>query len=406
VVRIFALRSLLLSVAFAALLLASPAAAFAESEIPAGWFFDEGAPNGDGVGYSVQDGHGVKLWTAFQAAGGVEALGYPISRRFELDGRVAQAFNNGILRWNPDAGAADVLPLENVPRAARQPEQPPRAAAQVEHGVWSGWWWPAHDAGGPTLFAANGPLEKYDRYVAAVTGQNPATRDWERQELYFPGATWAGHCNGFAAASLLEPEPTAPIDVLGINFSVADLKGLLVDYHFGDSAAWAFGTDGQVNPADFHNALLNWVQVGGKGFVLTFDMGGGEVWSYPVYRFESEWAPDPVEPDVWHVKTTVWIADMDVPVNFVGVKDYPSPAGKTFEYALIGDPRAPSDGSWTGASTSGRFSHPGRIWYPDPSARNDERALVSPGLDRQTLANILAGSDGSDVASPPAGPRP
>ena len=190
--------------------------------------------------------------------------------------------------------------------------------------------------------------------------------------------------------------------MLGINFSVADLKGLLVDYHFGDSAAWAYGDDGQVSPADFHNTLLNWVQVGGKGFVLTFDMGGGEVWSYPVYRFETEWAPDPVEADTWRVKTTVWMADMDVPANFVGVKPYPSAAGKIFEYTLTGDPRDPTDGAWTGASRSGRFSHPGRIWYPDAVARNADRELVSPGLDRQTVLNILAGSDGSDVAAQPA----
>ena len=50
------------------------------------------------------------------------------------------------------------------------------------------------------------------------------------------------HCNGFAAAALLEPEPTEQREILGITFSVADLKGLLVDYHFGDAAAWSFRT--------------------------------------------------------------------------------------------------------------------------------------------------------------------
>jgi hypothetical protein len=395
-------RLLCMVVALATWLLTSPVAAFAESEIPAGWFFDEGVPDGNGAGFAVQDGQGAKLWTAFQTDGGVAVLGYPISRRFDLDGAPAQAFSNGILRWNPDSSAADLLPLQNVPKEARKPDQPPRAAAEVEQPVWSGWWWPAFDGVGPTLFAVNSPLDKYDRYVTAVTGQNPSTRDWERKELFFPGLDWAGHCNGFAAAALLEPEPTAPVDVLGISFSVADLKGLLVDYHFGDSAAWAYGADGQVNPADFHNTLLNWVQVGGKGFVLTFDMGGGEVWSYPVYRFETEWAPDPVEADTWRVKTTVWMADMDVPANFVGVKPYPSAAGKTFEYTLTGDPRNPTDGAWTGASRGGRFSHPGRIWYPDAVARNEDRELVSPGLDRQTVINILAGSDGSDAVAQPA----
>ena len=60
--------------------------------------------------------------------------------------------------------------------------------------------------------------------------------------------------------------------------------------------------------------------------------------------------------------------------------------------------RDPSDGAWTGASRAGRFAHPGRIWYPEPLVRNADRELVSPGLDRQTVANIINGSDGSDLA--------
>ena len=106
---------------------------------------------------------------------------------------------------------------------------------------------------------------------------------------------------------------------------------------------------------------------------LTYDMGGGEVWSYPVYRFESSWSMDPVEQGLWHVKTTVWMADMDVPPGFIGTKPYPGPDGKTLEYTLRDDPRHPTDGAWTGASQSGRFSHPGRIWYPEATVRNAER---------------------------------
>jgi hypothetical protein len=289
------------------------------------------------------------------------------------------------------------------------------ASAELETPPWSGWWWPASDAIGPTLFAAGSPLDKYDRYMALVTGENPGTRAWEREQLYFPDSLWAGHCNGFAAAALLEPEPTQPVTVFDIPFSVADQKGLLVDYHFGDAAAWSFGEDGQLDPAAFHRMLLNWLQGADKGFVLTYDMGDGEFWSYPVYRFESQWSVDAADAELWHVKTTVWMADMDVPPNFVGTRPYPSTTGKTFEYTLQGDPRDPTTGAWTGASRSGRFAHPGRIWYPEATVRNDERDLVSPALDRQTIANILAGSDGSDVVDlplvtpevrPAAPPRP
>ena len=120
--------------------------------------------------------------------------------------------------------------------------------------------------------------------------------------------------------------------------------------------------------------LLSWLQVAGKGFVITFDMGGGEVWSYPAYRFESEWTMDPTLDGVWRVKTTVWMADMDVPTNFVGLKPYPGPAGKVFEYTLEGDPWQPTGGGWTGASQQGRFARPGRIWYPEPGPQSRSRA--------------------------------
>jgi hypothetical protein len=295
-----------------------------------------------------------------------------------------------------------VLLLAGSPAAlAQSDEAVSSAAGEAQTMPWSSWWWPAGNSG-PTLFAPDGPLDKYDQYVALTSGQSPGTRDWERQELYVPGVAWAGHCNGFAAAALLEPEPTEPVSVLGLTFSVADLKGLLVDYHFGDAAAWSFGADGDLDPADFHRMLLAWLGAAGQGFVLTYDMGGGEVWSYPAYKFESHWTADPNQEGLWHVTTTVWMADMDVPANFVGTKVYPGAAGKTFEYTLQGDPLAPDDGAWTGASRGGRFAHPGRIWYPEPTVRNTERDLVSPGLDRQTIANILAGSDGSDVTPTPA----
>jgi hypothetical protein len=78
------------------------------------------------------------------------------------------------------------------------------AAATVEPAPWSGWWWTARTGSGPTLFQADGPLDKYDRFVESTGGDNPATRDRERNNVYFPNTSWAGHCNGFAAA---EPLP-------------------------------------------------------------------------------------------------------------------------------------------------------------------------------------------------------
>jgi hypothetical protein len=363
--------------------------------IPGGAFFTQALPGRtDGVGFAVQDGHGARLWTAFHERGGVEALGYPISRRFEWEGRVAQAFERGILRWSTEAGEAELLsrsslPGGTIPAYAVEPELPPIVAAELETKPWSGWWWPAADGIGPTLFAANGPLAKYDRYAELATGENPRTREWERQEVYYPGYSWAGHCNGWAAASLLEPEPTEPRELLGVPFTVGDQKGLLSAYHFADAAAWSHGEGGTVDPADLHRMLLTWLAAEKKGFVATFDLGNEEVWSYPVYAFSTTWGPDPEIGELWRVTTTLWMADPNVPTDFVGLKPYRGPAGQTFEYVLQGDPRNPSGGAWIGRSEAGRFAHPGRIWYPEPQVRNLERQLASPNLDRGTIAGIV-----------------
>lgn len=369
--------------------------AAADYAVPGGAFFTEALPDHtDGAGFAVQDGHGVKMWTTFLSLGGVTGIGYPLSRRFDWNGRVAQVFQAGVLRIDPSTSVSELVSVKDLPDGkapsyATRPDLPPRASLELDAKPWSGWWWPASEGAGPTFFGPDSPLDKYDRYVTAATGDDPATRSWERQTIFYPGASWAGHCNGFAAASLLEPEPTEPRQMLGVTFSVGDQKGLLTDYHFGDGAAWSYG-DGDVSPADFQRALLDWMAGSHKGFVLTFDLGGGQVWSYPVYRFDATWGPDPLVPDVWHVTSTVWMADMDVPVNFVGTKPYPGPQGQTFEYTLQGDPRNPTDGSWTGGSGRGRFAHPGRIWYPEPTLRNTDRELTSPNLDLQTVENILS----------------
>jgi hypothetical protein len=56
-------------------------------------------------GFLVSDEGGVPLWTGFQALGGVDVLGYPVTRRFELDGFVVQGFQKAVLQWRPDQQA-------------------------------------------------------------------------------------------------------------------------------------------------------------------------------------------------------------------------------------------------------------------------------------------------------------
>ncbi len=75
----------------------------ADYDIRDGHFFTE--TNGrteSPSGFGVTDADGVPFWTAFQALGGADVLGYPVTRRFELDGFVVQGFQKSVLQWRPD----------------------------------------------------------------------------------------------------------------------------------------------------------------------------------------------------------------------------------------------------------------------------------------------------------------
>jgi len=70
--------------------------------IPGGWFFTQARGDApEGQGFAVTNEGGVPFWSYFQRAGGVSAIGYPISQRFVWDGFVTQAFQKVVFQWNP-----------------------------------------------------------------------------------------------------------------------------------------------------------------------------------------------------------------------------------------------------------------------------------------------------------------
>jgi hypothetical protein len=93
------LRILLL---LALLLPAAPAsAADFEQPLPTGrWYSQTGRP-GD-AGFALVDDGEARFWSEFRRLGGVDALGYPVSRRFRLDGFVVQATQRVIMQWRPE----------------------------------------------------------------------------------------------------------------------------------------------------------------------------------------------------------------------------------------------------------------------------------------------------------------
>ncbi len=68
--------------------------------VAGGWFFSETGGDTD-LGYVVSDDEQARFWEMFQAEGGVSALGFPVSQRFEFRGFTTQAFQKAILQWDP-----------------------------------------------------------------------------------------------------------------------------------------------------------------------------------------------------------------------------------------------------------------------------------------------------------------
>ena len=147
--------------------------------------------------------------------------------------------------------------------------------ATAKYVPWSGIWWPQtdgylslgwngtscfrYDASQKKYVAIDGvadrdasPLVKYDRFVQRKWGQDAgaalvelhgdAAHDFshhvygeEKEQLDRDGVNygWWGHCNGWAAAAIMEKEPITSVTVQNIRFEVADLKGLLTEVYFG-----------------------------------------------------------------------------------------------------------------------------------------------------------------------------
>ncbi|MCL4508376.1 MAG: hypothetical protein M1296_02490 [Chloroflexi bacterium] len=64
---------------------------------------------GPQYGYRITNDNGINFWTAFQQLGGVAALGYPVSRRFTLDGFTVQATQKVIMQWRPTTQTVDFV---------------------------------------------------------------------------------------------------------------------------------------------------------------------------------------------------------------------------------------------------------------------------------------------------------
>src|SRR5688572_20018140 len=84
----------------------SASAADADYAVTNGWFYSQAAGDGGaaGKGFAITDDGGIPFYKTFRDYGGVAALGYPASQRFELGGFPVQATQRVILQYQPGKG--------------------------------------------------------------------------------------------------------------------------------------------------------------------------------------------------------------------------------------------------------------------------------------------------------------
>ncbi|RCK81720.1 MAG: Cold-active serine alkaline protease [Candidatus Ozemobacter sibiricus] len=275
------------------------------------------------------------------------------------------------------------------------------ASGEITPPPWSGdWWsrkkgflvlgWPGHSPS---------PFEKYDAYVESRTGRNPGAHAWEkdvRNTHYNPKAEdWEGHCNGWAAASILVPEPRQAKVRNGITFLTADQKGILSEQYMNTYCMF-YGRRNWGNPGDdpddiypdeFHKLLLEYI--GNKKSAIICDTSyDRQVWNFPLFKFESSWSTGWFDKSKLKVRTTVYYVDDGVRPDYIGTKWFST----TYTYNLFLDSQGNiTGGEWTGSS---RTNHPDFVWVPTADAPNPPGTVQeNPRIDPRYVKEIVEGPE-------------
>lgn len=178
------------------------------------------------------------------------------------------------------------------------------AQAKGDRG-WAGFFWPYVNNGiasgtfGGGAASGGGGHSPAGKYDAARGDKNGSSQRWEVKN-HGAGVPkvqgWWGHCNGWCASSSMLAEPRESVKVNGIQFTVADLKGILSEVGMSVTADF-FGNrvDPWANeekrwedtvPDQFFLVLTNYMGKAGRT-VLIDRFTGHEVWNQPLagYKF-------------------------------------------------------------------------------------------------------------------------
>jgi len=148
--------------------------------------------------------------------------------------------------------------------------------------------------------------EKQDE-VAAIELTVDTAFEWEvlnHGTAQFNVDSWYGHCNAWAAAAIMEPEPVKSVEDGGVTFEAADLKAYLTELWMEQHSSFYGSRNNKhddeesrdsidfrdVTPATFHIMFAD--QIGNRDRSFVIDRyTGDQVWNQPVKAFRSKATP-------------------------------------------------------------------------------------------------------------------
>jgi hypothetical protein len=289
---------------------------------------------------------------------------------------------------------------------------------------WAGYWWPY------TTDGISDAATKYD----AVNGTSATAWEYNNHGSGLPNALdWWGHCNGWAAAALLVPEPKGKKSASGLTFEIRDRKALLSEVFMevtgdflgtrvtdpDDTTSDAFL---DLVPAQFYLAFTNLVGLQHRAVVID-RYTGWQVWNQPVVAYFHE----PIRPEDYlgvapgttnvhrvNVTTEIWWSDDNVDPDVLTPSfNRDAPAGvfqsRTLRYELwldgppqfdakgnlvsSGDVILTKDGThvvggqWKNAGLPLVNSYPDYLWIPNASAPSS--GFKNPSIDDRWVLNYL-----------------
>lgn len=327
-------------------------------------------------------------------------------------------------------------PFRFASRLERRASELPEVGS-VERVPWPGSYWPTakdsinHRWNGP---GSHSPAKKYEiafgrRNVEDAVSRHHGVDSLRHSDACGPGRrcqsgevcakrrgetggrcvpTWYGLCHGWAAASILFPEPQRPVVRNGVTFEVQDIKALLTLVHDdadykdisgrcerdADHGGMRYDPYGRpepdcrdTNPGTFHIILTNYVGLRRTAFIMDRDFAA-EVWNQPIRRYEIReqrpvsaeeatsliagggappWADYPFNPaaaSLLHVKTDVQYVMESTPdadgALLPSIADYTETTRYQYVLELDADGRI-IGGEWAAGS---KREHPDFLWLP------------------------------------------